>query len=98
LLDVQNLKDSGQVERQRFLQGLTGSAYESANVKKLSSDTWEVDLKMHLMEYKNNQPVKDVEILYPLKVTRMNISVQDNPYGLALAGFVSPPLRLKTTI
>jgi len=39
-----------------------------------------------------------VEILYPLKVTRMNVSQDKNPYGLVLAGYVSAPMRLKTYI
>lgn len=98
LQDYEDLKTSGQVQRQRYLQGITGAAYDSANVKKLSDDTWEVDLQMRLTEYKNNQPVKDVEILYPIKITRMNASQQNNPYGLAIAGFVSEPMRLKTYI
>lgn len=98
LQDYADLKTGGQVQRQRFLQGIAGSAYDSVNVKKLSDDTWEVDLKMRLTEYKNNQPIKDVEILYPLKVTRMSVSQQNNPYGLVLAGFVSEPVRLKTYI
>lgn len=98
LQDYKDLKTSGQLQRQRFLQGISGAAYESANVKKLSDSTWEVDLKMRLTEYRNNQPVKDVEILYPLKVTRMNVSQQNNPYGLAIAGFIAEPIRLKTYI
>lgn len=96
--DYTNLKASGQVQRIRYLQGLSGAAYDSANVKKLGNDTWEVDLKMRLTEFKNNQAVKDVEIIYPLKVTRINVSPQNNPYGLALAGFVSEPQRQKTYI
>lgn len=92
------LKASGQVQRQRFLEGISGAAYDSNNVKKLGPDTWEVDLHIRLMEFRNNQPVKDVEILYPLKITRHEISQSDNPYGLALAGFVSVPIRGKTYI
>ena len=98
LQDYQDLQASGQVQRQRYLQGITGAAYDAANVKKLSDNTWEVDLQMRLTEYKNNQPVKDVEILYPLKITRMAVSQQNNPYGLAIAGFVSDPVRVKTYI
>ncbi len=98
LRDDQTLQAKGQVQRQRFLQGVTGAAFNSANVKKLSDNSWEVDLKMRLMEYKNNQVVKDVEILYPIEVTRMDISQANNPYGLALAGFVSSPQRLKTYV
>lgn len=98
LEDDAHLKTSGQEQRIRYLQGLNGAAYESANVKKLSHDTWEVDLKMRLTEFKNNQIVKDIEIIYPLRVARINVSPQNNPYGLALAGFVSEPERQKTSI
>ncbi len=98
LEDNADLKMTGQIQRIRYLQGLSGAAFNSKNVKKLGNDTWEVDLKMRLTEYKNNQAVKDVEILYPLKVTRTNVSPQNNPYGLAITGFVSEPKRLKTYI
>lgn len=93
-----DLKAAGQIQRQRFIQGLSGAAFNPENVKKIGTDTWEVDLTVRLMEYKNNEPVKDVEILYPLKVTRRDVSQSDNPYGLALAGFISPPIRGKTYI
>lgn len=96
--DYADLKTSGQVQRIRYLQGLSGAAFDSINVKKLGNDTWEVDLKMRLTEYKNNQAVKDVEILYPLKITRVNVSPQNNPYGLVISGFVTEPQRLKTYI
>lgn len=98
LQESSELKAAGQIQRQRFLQGISGAAYDSSNVKKLGPDTWEVDLNVRLMEYKNNEPVKDVEILYPIKVTRRDVSQSDNPYGLALAGFISPPVRGKTYI
>ena len=98
LEDATDLKATGQIQRTRSLQGISGAAYDSANVKKLGNDTWEVDLKMRLTEVKNNQVVKDVEILYPLKVTRVNVSPENNPYGLAITGFVSEPQRLKTYI
>ena len=98
LEDFAELKASGQIQRIRYLQGLSGAAYDSVNVKKLGNDTWEVDLKMRLTEFKNNQTVKDIEIIYPLKVTRVNVSPQNNPYGLALAGFVTEPQRQKTYI
>lgn len=93
-----DLKTSGQLNRIRYMQGLNGAAFDVGNVKKLSPDSWEIDLSMRLTEFKNNQIVKDVEILYPIKVTRLNISVENNPYGLALAGFVSSPIRLKSYI
>lgn len=93
-----DLKAAGQLQRQRFIQGISGAAYNPENVKKISADTWEVDINVRLMEFKNNQPVKDIEVLYPLKITRREVSHQDNPYGLALAGFMSAPVRGKTNI
>ncbi len=98
LQELAELKATGQLQRQRFMQGISGAAYTPENVKKLGPDTWEVDLSVRLMEFKNNQPVKDVEILYPIKVTRREVSHNDNPYGLALAGFIAPPVRGKTYI
>ena len=92
------LKTSGQLQRIRYLQGLNGAAYDGANIKPLSSNTWEVDLIMRLTEYKNNQPVKDIEIVYPLKVIRAAISPRHNPYGLQFAGFLSEPKRTTTYI
>lgn len=96
LQEYEDLKTAGQVQRQRSLQGLAGSTFESSTVKKLSANSWEIDLKVRLVEYRNNQIVKDIEMLYPLKVIRWDISGEKNPYGLALDGFISPPVRLKT--
>jgi integrating conjugative element protein (TIGR03746 family) len=99
LLDeVTELKSSGQIQRIRYLLGTSGAAFEPNNVREIAKDTWEVRLKMRLTEYKNNQVIKDVDILYPLKITRVNVSPQNNPYGLIIAGFVSEPVRLKTYI
>ncbi len=92
------LLSAGQIQRQRFIQGLAGSAYDIHSVKKLNNNTWEVDLKVRLMEYKNNQLVKDTEIIYPLRIIRHDVSNSLNPYGLAIAGFITPPQRLKTYI
>jgi integrating conjugative element protein (TIGR03746 family) len=96
--ELVDLKAAGQLQRQRFMQGISGAAYDVQNVKKVSRDTWEVDLHVRLMEFKNNQPVKDIEVLYPLKITRREVSHQDNPYGLALAGFMFAPVREKTSL
>ncbi len=98
LQEYKDLLTGGQIQRQRFIQGASGSAFDTTVVKKLSRDAWEVDLKVRLMEYKNNQLVKDVEILYPLKVIRHDVSNSLNPYGLAISGFIAPPQRLKTYI
>lgn len=96
--EYSELLGAGQIQRQRFIQGLAGSAYDSHSVRKLSNDSWQVDLKVRLMEYKNNQLVKDTEIIYPLRIIRHDVSNSLNPYGLAIAGFITAPQRLKTYI
>lgn len=98
LQEYNELVNSGQIQRQRYLQGISGAAFDTTSVKKLNADTWQVNLKVRLMEYKNNELVKDTEVLYPLKIVRHDISSSNNPYGLALAGFISPPIRLKTYV
>ncbi len=98
LEDYDDLKTAGQVQRQRSLQGITGSSFESATVKKISENSWEIDLRMRLLEYRNHEVVKDIDLLYPLKVIRWDISSEKNPYGLAIDGFLSPPTRLKSTV
>lgn len=98
LEENEELKASGQLQRVRYTQGLSGSAYDPGNIKRLSNNTWEVDLKMRLTEYKNGQVVKDLEIIYPLRVTRVNLSPRQNPYSLAIDGFVAEPKRLNTYV
>lgn len=98
LQEFDDLKAAGQVQRQRTLQGITGAAFEPTNIKKIGENTWEVDLHMRLTEYKNSQPVKDIDIVFPLKIVRMHVSQESNPYGLVIAGYVSEPVRLKTYI
>jgi len=96
--ELNELTVAGQIQRQRIIQGVAGAAYDVSSVKKLNSDTWVVNLKVRLMEYKNNQLVKDIEVIYPLKITRHDISNSNNPYGLAIAGFASAPVRVKAYI
>lgn len=91
-------KLNGQLQRVRYIQGVSGAAYDATNVRKIGNDTWEVSLKMHVTEYKNSQVVKDVDVLYPLKVARVNIATNINPYGLAVTGFSSEPQRIDNTI
>ena len=96
--DQNELESSGQLDRIRYMTGLSGAAFDPSFVKALSNNSWEVDLTMRVTEYKNNQIVKDVEILYPLKITRSDVAQSMNPYGLVLAGFASEPQRIKTYV
>src|SRR6185295_8989746 len=44
--EYNDLKQSGQLQRIRYLHGMSGAAYDSMNIRKLNANTWEVDLKM----------------------------------------------------
>lgn len=90
-------KSLGQLQRIRYMQGISGSAFDSSNVTKVGADTWVVNLKMHIVEYKNDQIVKEIDVLYPLKVARVNLASSINPYGLAIVGYNSEPKRLNIT-
>lgn len=92
--DDQALSRLGQLQRQRTLQGI--DAFDPSSVTALTNHSWQVNLTLHLTEYQNHQVVKSIDMLYPLKVVQISTSEQQNPYGLALAGFVHEPTRLKT--
>jgi integrating conjugative element protein (TIGR03746 family) len=91
-------KSLGQLQRIRYVQGVSGSAYDVSNVQKTGEDTWTVNIKMHLVEYNNDQVVKKVDVLYPLKVMRVNMATSINPYGLVISGYASEPKRLDSTV
>ena len=80
------------------MTGYTGLGYTQGAVSVLAPDTWQVDLKMHVVERVGNTIVKDVLIDYPVRVVKTDMSIALNPWGLALDGFMAEPTRLKTFI
>jgi len=101
---VQNynhLLNEGELQdRIRFMQGLTSDHYSPIAVKSMGHNTWWVHLTMRLTEMMNANAkvVKDVVLSYTLKVVRYDVDAHSNPWGLALAGFVKSPMRIKTNI
>ncbi|MAZ39166.1 MAG: TIGR03746 family integrating conjugative element protein [Legionellales bacterium] len=89
---------TGELNRTRSIQGIDGSGFDIKDIKKLSANVWEIDVDARLTETSDGVVTKDIEIEYPLKVVRMQISLSHNPFGLALDGFVSTPKRIKTLI
>tara|TARA_B100000989_G_scaffold296861_2_gene281033 strand:+ start:5054 stop:5692 length:639 start_codon:yes stop_codon:yes gene_type:complete len=96
--EQQHKLQSGELARVRILQGMQGESYSIEKVKQLGTNTWEVDMDMRLTETKEGVVTKDVEILYPLRIVRLPVSLHQNPYGLAIDGFVRAPKRIKTMI
>lgn len=98
LEDFNSKQSTGELSRVRTLQGMQGAAFNIKKIKKLSANSWEVDIDAKLTESSDGVVTKDVEIEYPLRVVRMQISTTHNAYGLALDGVVSPPKRIKTFV
>ncbi|MFN7097988.1 MAG: PFL_4703 family integrating conjugative element protein [Gammaproteobacteria bacterium] len=96
--DYHERSQDGSLSRTRMMSGFSGMGYQDVSVKILGKNTWEVDLTMHVVEEVGNSVVKDVLITYPMRVVRVDTSIALNPWGLALDGFVSDPVRVKTFV
>lgn len=98
LADVNSRQQEGALTRQRLVSGITGLGYNTTSVKVLGKDTWIVILQLQIQESVDGALVKQIEETYPLLVTRVNTSIQINPWGLEISGFQAPPHRTKTLI
>ncbi len=99
--DYNNLLNQGELkDRIRIMQGTEGSEYSPSDVTYMGHGTWVVHLKMRLIEMMSNNAkvVKDVQMDYTLKIVRYNVEAKKNPWGLAFAGFVESPVRIKTMV
>jgi integrating conjugative element protein (TIGR03746 family) len=99
--DYNNLLNQGELQdRIRLMQGASGSDYSPEDVEYMGHDTWLVHLKMHLIEMINTNAkvVKDIQMLYTLKIVRFDIDAKENPWGLAIAEFAGNPARVKTIV
>ncbi len=73
--------------RTRSFQLLPNSAYTDRRVDILSPDSWRVWLDVQIIEHVRGMEVKNVKIRYPVTVIRYAVDPEQNPWGLALAGF-----------
>ena len=103
--DYEKRKRAGSLSRVRTVSGISGMGYLDSSsedttslVKPLSANLWIVHLKLQVTERIGDTVVKDVLIDYPMTVTRVNLSIAQNPWGLALDGFASSPKRIKTIL
>ena len=99
--DYNNLLNQGELQdRIRLMEGASGSEYMPSDVDYIGHDTWLVHLKMRLTELMNSNAkvVKDIQMLYTLKIVRFDIDAKQNPWGLAMTGFAEAPERIKTII
>ena len=57
-------------------------------------DAWVVWLDLEITESVRGMNVKHTQVRYPLRVVRYDVDREKNPWGLALAGFASAPVRI----
>ncbi len=81
--------------RVRGVQEVPGHGYEERRVDLLASGVWVVWLDIDLFESVKGMTVKKTTIRYPLRVVRLAVDPESNPWGLALDGFAATgPRRL----
>lgn len=81
--------------RVRGMHEVQGHGYEERRVEILSPGVWGVWLDLDLRETVKGMPVKHTAIRYPIRVVRLAIDPETNPWGLALDGYHSDgPRRL----
>ena len=94
--DYQDKSQQNALDRKRYMT-LYGT-YNSNDVTKVSQDTWQVNLEVEIVETVDNQVVKDVVMVYPLIITKADLPITSNPWGLVISGFASQPTRIKTNV
>lgn len=85
-------------ERRRAIQDMPGAGYEESRVSVHGNGAWTAQLELHIDEQVRGMAVKSVDIRYPLRVIRLDVNPEINPWGLVLDGFDAPgPQRLQPT-
>lgn len=81
--------------RVRGVQEVPGHGYVEQRVDVLAPGVWVVWLDIDLFESVKGMTVKKTSIRYPLRVVRLSVDPEANPWGLALDGFgATGPRRL----
>jgi integrating conjugative element protein (TIGR03746 family) len=92
-------RDGGELhQRVRGIYEIPGRGYADApafRVQTLSAHEWIVTLDVSVDEFYSGEQVKRAFVRYPLKVVRLDVDPEKNPYGLALDCFARPPERIE---
>lgn len=88
----------GALSRKRIVSAVAGMGYNPKKIVNEGNGVWELNLKLDVLETVGGTVVKHVIMDYPLKVERVDTSIQVNPWGLVLAGYTQAPYRIKTLV
>ena len=75
--------------RVRGVHEISGHGYEERRVDVIAPGVWVVWLDMDLFESVKGMTIKKTAIRYPLRVVRLAVDPESNPWGLALDGFAN---------
>ncbi len=91
-------RDSGELLRRvRGVYEIPGRGYgndPTSRVKVISDRDWIVTLDITADEYYGSEPVKRALVRYPVKVARLDVDPERNPFGLVLDCYSETPKRI----
>jgi len=85
-------------QRVRGIYEIPGRGYgddPATRVKVVSDRDWIVTLDVSADEYYGSEQVKRALVRYPIKVVRLDIDPERNPFGLALDCYAGAPQRIE---
>jgi len=98
--DYEYRRGNGELrQRVRGIYEIPGRGYgddPATRVRVLSTSNWIVTLDVSADEYLGSEQVKRALVRYALKVVRMDVDPEDNPFGLALDCYANAPQRIET--
>ena len=98
--DYEYRRTSGELrQRVRGIYEIPGRGYgedPATRVKVVSSRDWIVTLDVSADEYYGPEQIKRALVRYPIKVVRLDIDPERNPFGLALDCHARAPERIET--
>ncbi|WP_413731767.1 PFL_4703 family integrating conjugative element protein [Sodalis sp. RH20] len=96
--DYEQRRSTGELrQRVRGIYEIPGRGFgddPTARVRVVSDRDWIVTLDITADEYHGAEQVKRALVRYPLKVVRLDIDPERNPFGLALDCYSSTPQRI----
>lgn len=97
--DYEYRRNAGELrQRVRGIYEIPGRGYgdnPAQRVRSVSDRDWVVTLDVTADEYFASEQVKRALVRYPLKVTRMDVDPQRNPFGLAIDCYDGTPQRIE---